>query len=80
MIRDKNLLLVPQYINGEGNITLFHSDGLSHTYLYNKYGTVNFVLKCLACQNIYKLIYFCLQRLFYPCYFGDRGILYHPCV
>ena len=69
MIRDKNLLLVPQYINGEGNITIFHSDGLSHTYLYNKYGTVNFVLKCLACQNIYKIDIFLSPKIVLPLLF-----------
>ena len=33
MIRDKNLLLVPQYINGEGNITLcIQMDYPKHVY------------------------------------------------
>ena len=33
----------------------FHSDRLSHTYRYSKYGIVHFVFQGVACHNFYKM-------------------------
>ena len=43
----------------------FHSDGLSHTYWYNKKGCVNFVFHCVVGQNFYKIVYFSPEDWFY---------------
>ena len=41
----------------------FHSDGLSHTYLYIKHGINNFVFQVVAGHHFYKTMYFCPWRL-----------------
>ena len=42
-----------------GCISPFHADGVSHTYLFDKYGIVNFVNEDVDCNTFPKMMHFC---------------------